>query len=88
MDDIIYTDKVCKDTDSDYDYINPEHYKHFAGKEVWEMMVAIWGEEKFLAYCEMNVFKYRMRLGKKPGEDVARELRKIKWYESKIKQLT
>ena len=25
-----------------YDYINPDHYKQ--GKDVWEMMVAIWGQ--------------------------------------------
>lgn len=69
-----------------YDYINPTHYKD-GTKEVWEMMLDIWGKDKFIAYCEMNAFKYRMRLGKKPGQSIEQELQKAEWYESKVDEL-
>lgn len=71
-----------------YDYINPNHYKGASSnKEVWEMMLEIWGPEKFIAHCEMCAFKYRMRIGKKPGQSVEREMEKIRWYESKAEEV-
>ena len=69
-----------------YDHINPNHYKN-STKEVWEMMVDIWGEEKYIAFCEMNAFKYRMRLGLKPEQPIERDLDKAKWYESKANEI-
>ncbi len=69
-----------------YDFINPDHYKS-GSKEVWEMMVDIWGVEKFIAHCEMCAFKYRMRLGKKPYQPIERDLKKAKWYEGKAREL-
>ena len=69
-----------------YDYINPDHYKK-GDKEVWEMMVEIWGKEAFIKHCEMCAFKYRMRLGEKPEQPVERDLAKAKWYEDKAKEL-
>lgn len=69
-----------------YDYINPNHYKQ-GGKEVIEMMVDIWGAEDVAKYCEMNAFKYRMRMGLKPNQPVEQELKKAKWYENKAKEL-
>ena len=70
----------------EYDYVNPSHYQN-STKEVWEMMVDVWGKEKFIAYCEMCAFKYRMRLGLKPEQPVGRDLDKAKWYEDKAKEL-
>lgn len=69
-----------------YDHINPNHYKQ-GGKEVIEMMVDIWGAEDVVKYCEMNAFKYRMRMGLKPNQPIAQELEKAKWYENKAKEL-
>ena len=69
-----------------YDNINPDHYKT-NDKEVWEYMIEIYGKDKFIAFCELNVFKYSMRVGKKPGASVEDDLGKIKWYAEKIKQL-
>ncbi len=69
-----------------YDYINPNHYKQ-GGKEVIEMMEAIWGKESLGVYCEMNAFKYRMRAGLKPEQSVQRDLEKAKWYETKANTL-
>ena len=70
----------------EYDFINPNHYKQ-GSKEVIEMMQDIWGKEKLIAYCEMNSFKYRMRLGLKPEQSVERDLEKAVWYETKAKEL-
>ena len=71
----------------DYDYVNPSHYKN-QSHEVWEMMVAIWGKEKYIAHCEMCAFKYRQRLGSKPDQPIERDLAKAKWYEDKARELS
>jgi len=68
-----------------YDYINPNHYQN-SSKEVWEMMVDVWGVEAFIAHCEMCAFKYRQRLGLKPNQPVERDLEKAIWYENKAKE--
>lgn len=83
------TDGVEQDNLSNknlYDHINPNHYKNFS-KEVWEMMVDIWGKEAYIKHCEMTAFKYRMRAGLKPEQPVQRDLEKAKWYEDKAKEL-
>lgn len=69
-----------------YDYINPYHYKN-SSKEVIDMMKDIWGKDDLIKYCEMCSFKYRMRLGLKPGQSVDQDLEKARWYESKAKEL-
>ena len=69
-----------------YDHVNPDHYKT-NDKEVWEYMIEIYGLDKFIAFCELNVFKYSMRVGRKPGATVEDDLGKIKWYAEKIKEL-
>ena len=65
------------------DAINPPHYR-YSSIEVYEMMIRIWGVEKFIAYCEINAFKYRMRAGRK--NDAAEDLKKAMWYEEKAEQ--
>lgn len=69
-----------------YDYINPSHYL-LAGRETFDMMVDIWGKDLVIAHCEMNAFKYRMRVGKKPNQPVEQDLKKAEWYENKAKSL-
>lgn len=69
-----------------YDHVNPDHYKKMS-KEVWEMMVDIWGQEAFIKHCEMTAFKYRMRIGSKPDQPAERDLEKARWYEAKAKEL-
>jgi len=66
---------------------NPAHYQSIQGKEVWEMMVDVWGVPSFLLFCEMNAFKYRMRAGKKDGSSAHEDIRKALWYEDKARQL-
>jgi len=69
-----------------YDYINPTHYKK-GSKEVIDMMIDIWGAEAVKAHCEMCAFKYRMRMGLKLDQPLERDLSKAKWYESKAVEL-
>lgn len=69
-----------------YDFINPDHYKKYS-VEVIEMMIAIYGKEKTAAYCELNAFKYRMRMGEKPEQPIDRDLEKEKWYINKANEL-
>ena len=69
-----------------YNHINPDHYKK-GSKEVIKMMIDIWGEPDVIKYCEINAFKYRMRMGLKPNQPVEQELQKAKWYEDKAKEL-
>ena len=77
---------VWFDEVKEYDFINPNHYKQ-GSKEVIEMMELIWGKDSLGVYCEMNAFKYRMRLGLKPEQSVERDLEKANWYEQKAKEL-
>lgn len=65
---------------------HPDHYNR-NGVEVIDMMVAIWGAEDVARWCEITAFKYRMRMGTKPGESIERDLAKEKWYLDKAKEL-
>ena len=69
-----------------YDFINPDHYKKYS-VEVIDMMIAIYGKEKTATYCELNAFKYRMRMGQKPEQPIERDLEKEKWYINKANEL-
>jgi len=70
-----------------YDNINPDHYKQ-GDKEVWQMMIACFGEEAYINFCRLNAFKYRMRAGKKPTSDASEDIKKAEWYEKKMDELT
>jgi len=81
-----YIELIEHATEKVYDFVNPDHYKGYK-KEVYEMMIDIWGKEAFITHCEMCSLKYRMRLGKKPDQSIERDLEKAKWYEDKAKEL-
>lgn len=68
------------------DPINPDYYKR-TSKEVYQMMIDIWGVEAYIAHCEMCAFKYRMRLGEKPDQPIERDLGKARWYEDMARRL-
>ena len=71
----------------EYEHVNhPNHYNTFS-KEVIDMMVDIWGVEKTIAFCEMNAFKYKMRMGDKPNQPLEQDAKKAKWYLDKAKEL-
>jgi hypothetical protein len=74
------------DNDS-YEMVNhPEHYNNY-DKEVIDMIEAIWGTEKAAIWCEITAFKYRMRMGTKPDNDIIQDINKEKWYLNKFKEL-
>lgn len=50
------------------------------------MMKDIWGVEKYIAFCEMNSFKYRMRAGKE-GQPLETDILKAQWYEQQVEEL-
>ena len=78
---------ATKEAPKEYDFVNPSHYQN-GSKEVYEMMIDIWGKEAYIKHCEMCAFKYRMRLGLKPDQPIERDLEKAKWYENKAKELS
>lgn len=75
-----------KDGIVEKDNVNPNHYKQ-GRKEVIEMMIDIWGIENTIIFCEMNAFKYRMRVGLKENQPVKQEIDKAIWYEKKAIEL-
>ena len=73
--------------DGNYEYVShPAHYNNY-GIEVIDMMERIWGLTACIIYCQMNSFKYRMRMGTKPGESIERDLEKEQWYLNKAEEL-
>lgn len=86
LEEILRKERNPEDQTSVYDFVNPQHYKKMS-VETWEMMVSIWGAEKYAAHCEMCAFKYRMRLGEKPDQPVERDLEKARWYEDMAKRI-
>lgn len=62
------------ETPTQYEYVNhPSHYNKYS-MEVIDMMVKIWGPENAATFCEMNAYKYRMRLGLKPENPIDQDL--------------
>jgi len=51
------------------------------------MMLDIWGPAAFIAYCEINAFKYRMRAGRKPNNPIEQDILKAQWYEDKASEI-
>lgn len=65
---------------------HPSHYNNYSVK-VLEMMRRIWGDEKVATFCELNAFKYRMRMGLKEGNPIEQDLAKEKFYLDYMKKL-
>lgn len=63
---------------------SPKHY-NVNDKEVWQMMIDVFGKEAFVNFCALNAFKYRMRAGHKG--DAKEDIDKALWYEAKMKEL-
>jgi hypothetical protein len=69
------------------DCANPVYYKQYPTEAI-DMMVSIWGAAKVADYCEINAFKYRMRLGYKGlSEEFLSDLKKECWYLAKAREL-
>ena len=65
---------------------HPGHYNNY-NVEVIDMMEKIWGPAYVLVFCQLNAFKYRMRMGTKPGGSLEEDLRKEQWYLKKAAEL-
>jgi hypothetical protein len=63
---------------------HPKHYNLYT-IEVIEMMIRIWGLENTKIFCEMNAFKYRMRLGLK--DNIEQDIAKEQWYLKKADEI-
>ncbi len=53
-----------------------------------DQMERIYGTYNLIIFCDMNIFKYRSRMGDKIGADIDTDLMKIRWYERKREELT
>jgi hypothetical protein len=72
---------------NNYEHVNhPNHYNNY-DIEVIDMMERIWGPEKTAVFCELNAFKYRMRMGTKPDNNIEQDIKKENWYLNKMKEL-
>jgi hypothetical protein len=63
-----------------------DYYKDAEGTEVWDMMIKLYGIENFKSFCLLNIFKYRMRAGKKT-EDFASDIEKALEYEKMLRDV-
>jgi len=71
----------------EYNYVHPPHYVQEDGRQTWERMLDMWTKEEVALWCEITIFKYQDRVGKKPNEDIDRERAKIDWYSNLAKEL-
>lgn len=70
-----------------YNFVNnPDHYMHY-DMSTYDMMIKIWGKYETMIWCKLTAWKYRQRMGTKPGESVQRDLDKEKWYLEKYHML-
>lgn len=70
-----------------YEYVNhPTHYNQWK-KEVIDMMIDIYGKENTALFCEMNAFKYTMRVGFKPTDNIKQDIDKRNWYLKKKSEI-
>jgi hypothetical protein len=47
---------------------------------------SILSREEYIGFLKGNILKYQLRLGKKPGESVEREMSKIKTYQKQLEE--
>lgn len=80
-------EEINNTCDNPYEHVNhPQHYNNY-DKEVIDMMLDIWGPKETAIFCKLNAFKYRMRMGTKPDNDISQDLKKEKWYLNKYHEL-
>lgn len=75
---------------SDYELVvehdpvnNPQHYIN-GGIECIDAMIAAYGKEAVMHFCQCNAFKYQWRFDKKNGVE---DLKKAEWYNNKYIEL-
>lgn len=74
------------DNVGNYEYVShPSHYNTYDVETV-EMIDRIWGHFIASKWCEINAFKYRMRLGNKPDNSIDQDIKKEQTYLSLYKK--
>lgn len=58
---------------------HPTHYNKY-DIEVVEMIKRVWNPFIASKWCEINAFKYRMRLGEKPDNPIEQDIKKENVY--------
>ena len=65
---------------------HPTHYNKYSVEAI-EMMRRIYGDEAVVIWCELSAFKYRMRMGEKPGNSIEQDMKKEKFYLDYMKRI-
>ena len=63
---------------------HPDHYK-VGNMECIDTMLALYGKEAVLAFCQLNSFKYQWRCNRK--DNCKEDLQKARWYMNKFLEL-
>ena len=80
-------EKEINNKGEQYEFVNhPSHYNEWS-MEVIDMMEKIYGTKNTIMWCEMTAYKYAMRMGFKPTDDIQQEIDKRNWYLKKAKEL-
>ena len=64
--------------------MSEKHYNQYPIETI-DMMISVFGKDKVKAFCLINAFKYRMRMGYK--DDITKDFNKEQWYLNKAKEL-
>ena len=73
---------------SEYDYVNPSHYKLWHSMEdTFIIHKNVLSREEYIGFLKGNILKYQMRLGRKPGESVERDMAKIETYQKQLLEI-
>ena len=79
--------RIVTGKDTEYEMVNhPSHYNQY-DIEVIDMIIKIWGPEAAALWCDITAFKYRMRMGTKPGNSIEQDIKKEQWYLNKAREI-
>ena len=63
-----------------------KHYELWEDFEAFDVMVATLSHVEFIGFLKGNILKYQLRLGKKEGESIEKDLQKIETYKQILKE--
>lgn len=67
-----------------YDFIRPQHYSLWEdNNDTFHIIESSLTREEYIGFLKGNILKYQLRLGKKPGESIAKDQEKINYYREK-----
>ena len=79
--------RIVTGKETEYEMVDhPSHYNQY-DIEVIDMIIRIWGPEAAALWCDITAFKYRMRMGTKPGNSIEQDIKKEQWYLNKSKEI-